>query len=274
MLNVLWGYPSIAKADKKPVQPLLFKPPEITIANIYLTTAESQKGAMSTIAKTSKTLYKKNPGFDGFVVLGSKDGNKIIVLSQWQNLESYQTYNAQPVEDYKTKYTDYKSKFSDTIVEDYKAKYAEKTYTSSKSKTKETAPPLEPSKTIIFELEQTQPNKRVAAIRKDSLIQLSEYTIKDPENETNVLDFVEKLIPTTNNMEPSPRSVVLLRSSDRQEIALLANWNCSADLEGLETTPSFAQLPEELGAVADNEQHLYEVLKIITPPPPEPETAS
>ncbi|GFE67577.1 hypothetical protein [Chroococcus sp. FPU101] len=260
MLAVLVSYPSTAKADKKPVQPILFNPSEIDVATIYETTAESQKGAMSSIAKTSKTLYKKNPGFDGFAVLGSKDGNKIIVLSQWKDKKSYQAYTEQPVEDYKTKYADYKSKYSESA-EDYKSKYAAQ-------KSKEAAP-IEPSKTIIFELEETQPNSLVAALRKESVVQLSQYTIKDNETESEVLDFVEKLIPTASDMVPAPRTVILLKSSDNKEVALLASWSCSADFDGLETPPSFAELPQDLVAAADNEQHLYEVLKIIPPPPPE-----
>lgn len=261
ILAVLVSYPSTAKADKKPAQPILFNPSEIDVATIYETTAESQKGAMSTIAKTSKTLYKKNPGFDGFAVLGSKDGNKIIVLSQWKDKKSYQAYTEQPVEDYKTKYADYKSKFSETT-EDYKSKYADQ-------KSKEATPTIEPSKTIIFELKKTHPLSLVAALRKESVVQLSHYTIKDSETESEVLDFVEKLIPTASEMIPAPRTVMLLKSSDNKEIALLASWSCSADFDGLETPPSFAELPQDLVAAADNEQHLYKVLKIIPPPPPE-----
>jgi heme-degrading monooxygenase HmoA len=280
MLGVWVGDAGTARAAQKTVQPLLFDPPEINVATIYETTAESQKGAMSTIAKNSKALYKKTPGFDGFVVLGSKDGERVIVLSQWKDLESYQAYVEQPVEDYKTKYatsyTDYKTKFADKsegakpTVEDYKAKYAG----SYKGKSKEATPTIDPAKTIIFESEKTEPSNIVAAIRKESLVQLSEYTIEEPESASDVLNYVEKLIPTADAMNPEPRTVVLLRSGDDREIALLASWSCSADFEGLETTPSFAGLPEELAAAADDDQHLYEVLKIIPPPPPEPDTAS
>lgn len=286
MLAMLLGYPQTAAADKKPLQPVIFDPPEINVAAIYETTAESQQDAMSAISKSSRTLYKKNPGFDGFVVLKSQDGDRVIVLSQWKDLASYQAYAEQPpVEDYKSKYADaykskytppadYKSKFAESYkskfappVEDYKAKYAD-SKSSRKSKGKETAATLEPSKTIIFEQEKTEPSSLVAAIRQESLVQLSQYTIKDPESESEVLDFVEKLSLTADDMVPSPRSVVLLRSDDDAEVALLASWSCSADLEGVETPPSFAELPEALMEAADNEQHLYGVLRIIPPPPP------
>lgn len=258
---IILCYPNPAKADKKPVQPIRFNPLEINVATLYATTAESQKGAMSTIAKTSKTLYKKNPGFDGFAVLSSKDGNQIIVLSQWKDLASYQTYTEQPVEDYKTKYADYKSKFSPSAKEDYKTKYADY---------KETLPRIEPAKTIIFELEKTQPSNLMTTIRKESLIQISQYTLKEEARESEVLDFVEKLMPSAKEMIPAPRTVSLLKSSDHKEIALLAAWSCSADFDELETPPSFAELPENLIASTDYAQHLYEVLKIIPPPPPEP----
>jgi heme-degrading monooxygenase HmoA len=272
MLNLLFGHSGIAQADKKPVQPLLFDPPEINVATIYETSAETQKDAMASIAKSSKALYKKHPGFDGFVVLKSKDGNRVIVLSQWKDLASYQAFTEQPVEDYKTKYADaYKSKFESSPYAAYKSKSGS-AYASYKGQ--EAAATLEPTKTIIFEQETTEPSNIVANIRKESLVQLSEYSIKDPESKSQIIDFVNKLVPTADDMYPSPRSVVLLRSNDNSEVALLASWSCSVDFEGLETTPTFAELSDALVAAADNEQHLYEVMKIIPPPPLEPVAAS
>lgn len=257
LLSVLIGYPNAAQADKVPSS---FKfdasSSAVNVANFYETTLETQKGVIKSL-KSSKSM-KKAPGFNSLSILKSEDGSRVVTLAQWQDLASYQAYTTPPVEESKS------SKAEDAAKED-----STKSSKSKKEKdTKEIA--IAPTKTLVLQIGKTQAAVEGAtpAIRgKEAVVELSEFKLKSPDAQSTVLSSVEGMFPSILEKQPAPQSVVLLKSVDNTEIALMANWNCSASFEDLGKPAAFEQ-PVDIASLADNDQHLYDVVKIISPPPP------
>ncbi|WAL62025.1 antibiotic biosynthesis monooxygenase [Thermocoleostomius sinensis] len=241
---VLLGNPLSATADKAP-QSMMFDATTdgVTIAAIYETTPDTQKEIVSSVLKSSKSFFKKAPGFSSFSVLQSEDGTRVIALTQWQDAASYEASLTQSTED-------------------YAAKYSKK----EKSKDKVTA---EPTKTIMFKVEQTlAPPGMKAAIRgKNALVQFSEITANSPDDITTLLTAAEEQLPHITEMYPAPRSAVLLKSVDSADLAMLASWGYVEEFDDLTLVPTLAVLPDDVSTLTANDEHLYEVMKIIAAKP-------
>lgn len=243
LLSLIIGYPNAAKADKVPSS-FKFDPSSsaVNVTSIYETTPETQKGVIKSL-KSSKSL-KKAPGFNSLSILKSEDGARVVTLAQWQDLASYQAYKP-PVEDSKS------SK-------------------DKKEKDKKDLVAIAPTKTLVFQIDKTQAavEGATAAIRgKEAVVELSEFTLKSPDAQSTVLSSVEGMFPNILQKQPAPQSVVLLKSMDNAEIALMANWNCSTSFEDLGKPAAFEQ-PGDIASLAENDQRLYDVVKIISAPPP------
>jgi heme-degrading monooxygenase HmoA len=241
LMGIVVANPGTAQADKA-AKSVVFDPASevINIVSIYETTAETQKDAVSSLVKSSKSLYKKTPGFGSFSVFQSTDGTRIIAFTQWKDAASYEAFLTQPVEE------------------------------SSKSskKGKETVA-IEPIRTITFEVDQTlAPEGMMPSIRgKDALVQFSEITAKNPEDQTKLLASAEDVLSGATQMYPAPRSAVLLKSVDSSDVALLANWGYAMEFDDLSQVPSVAVLSDDEATLADSDDHLYEVVKIIAAKP-------
>lgn len=257
LLSVLVGYPNAAQADKVPSS---FKfdgsSNAVNVANFYDTTLETQKGVIKSL-KSSKSM-KKAPGFNSLSILKSEDGSRVVTLAQWQDLASYQAYTTPPVEDTKS------SK------DDAEKEESTKSSKSKKEKDKKDTVAIAPTKTLVLQIDKTQAVLEGAtpAIRgKEAVVELNEFKLKSPDAQSTVLSSVEGMFPSILEKQPAPQSVVLLKSVDNAEIALMANWNCSASFEDLGKPAAFEQ-PVDIASLADNDQHLYDVVKIISAPPP------
>lgn len=234
-LTVLIGFPSDAAAMKTP-KAIAFDPgaTAVNVAAIYETAPTTQKSTMKSLKGANKSL-KKAPGFNGLATLQSDDGTRLIVLSQWQDLASYEAAIATPPAD------------------------SEET---KKSKTTAIAPP----RTLVFEISKAQTAREglIAALKgKEAVVEFSEFKLKTPEDQAKVAASAEKLIPATLLKQPAPQSVVLLNSTDSTDVALMANWNCTADFADGEKPAEFDALDAEIAALVDVDQHLYDVLGII-----------
>ncbi len=238
----IWITPTPAWADK-PVQAIKFDPASgvVNIAQIYETTADSQKTVVSGLLKSSKSFFKKTPGFGSFTVLQSADGSRVLALSQWEDAASYEAFLTQPAEDAKS---------------------------SKKEKSKEESP-VEPIRTLTLQVEDMLAAEgAVAAIRgKDALVQINEITAKSSDDLDQLIASTEGLLPGVKQFFPSPRSAVLLKQVDGADLLLLTNWGSAAEYEDPSSVPSFTPLAEETLALADNDQHLYTVVKTIAPKP-------
>lgn len=242
-VSILVANPNVAQADKA-VKSIVFDPAStiVNVAAIYETTPETQKDVVSSIMKSSKSFFKKVPGFSSFSVLQSEDGTRVVALSQWQDAASYEAYLAQPVEDYSKEY----SKFS-----------------------KPGKPTLEPTRTVMLEVDQTQVATGFApGLRgKDVLVQFSEITAKSAEDAPKLLDSVEASLPDTTKLYPAPRSAVLFRGLDSPGVVVLANWGIVEEFEDVSKLPALNVLPDSVAPLADHDSHLYEVVKIIAAKP-------
>lgn len=101
------------------------------------------------------------------------------------------------------------------------------------------------------------------------MVEFDELTAEDPADQPKLITFAEELMPNATQMQPAPGSVVLLKGVDNADVALLANWDSSEEFEELpDKTPAFAPPSDELITLVDTDQHLYEVVKVISPKPP------
>jgi heme-degrading monooxygenase HmoA len=89
----------------------------LTTVTLYETTSETQKDTFKEIFKTSKSFYKKTPGFSGFMGLASGDGLRVIEFTQWQDEPSYEAFpgcaNSESSYDYSKYYEKYTQTQSD-----------------------------------------------------------------------------------------------------------------------------------------------------------------
>lgn len=259
-LSVLIGYPNVAQADKsnKVVNPISFDPASkaVNVATVYETTPETQKDTISSIVKSvfkSKTSsINKAPGFNNYFILKSEDGSRVLALTQWQDSASYQTFVAPPAQESTL-----------TSEEPEKEKY---------SKSSKEYAAIAPARTVVFEIAKTQAGEGVIpAIKgKKAMVEFDEFTAKDPADQPKLITFAEELMPRATQMQPVPGSVVLLKGIDNADVALLANWDSSEGFEELAPakTPAFAPPSDELTTLVDTDQHLYEVVKVISAKPP------
>lgn len=227
--------PAVAQADKAP--PAFSLAPAgdaVNVATIYETTYPDQK-SIKTALKLSKTALKKASGFQGMTIFQSQDGSRVIAMTQWQDLPSFQAYAA-----------------------------AAPTSAGSKSGSGESNPVL-PARTVVFEIAKTATHEGATpTIRgKEAIVEFSEFSLKDPEQHPQVLENVEGLVSSIMEQKPSPQSVVLLKSTDNTEVALLANWNCTADFVDMGTPAGFDQPSDDLIAITDTDQRFYNVVKIM-----------
>lgn len=231
-LMILTGFPTRAEA-MKPLKAIAFDPSAtaVTVATIYETAPTTQKITMKSLKSTSKAL-KKAPGFAGSAMLQGDDGTRLIVLAQWQDLASYQAAIATPPTE------------------------------SSKEKTAAVAP----TRTVVFEINKAQTAREglVPAVKgKQAIVEFSEFKLKAPEHQAKIVASAEKLIPATLLKQPAPQSVMLLNSTDSTDVALMANWNCTADFAEGEEPATFDSLDAEVAALVDVDEHLYNVVGIM-----------
>ncbi len=247
MLSFLVGHPNLALADKAP-KSITFDPASkmISIAAIYETTPDTQLDAISGVMKSSKSFYKKAPGFGSFLVLKSEDGTRVVTLSQWQDVASYQAFLAADES------ADKSSKNEQSYEDD------------------EESEPSVPNKTITFEISKTQsPPGILPSLRgKAALVQFNEITAKKAEDQATILAATEQGLTDTTKAYPAPKSLVLLRGVTSADVAVLTNLGYTADeFTDVSKAPTFKLLSDEAASLAKNEQHLYEIVSIIAPKP-------
>ncbi|MER3433580.1 MAG: hypothetical protein C4288_09130, partial [Leptolyngbya sp. ERB_1_1] len=139
---------------------------------------------------------------------------------------------------------------------------AETTKESKKSET----PAIAPLRTVIYEIGKTQTKRDglVPTVKgKEAVVEFSEFKLKTPDDQAKVVANAEKLIPATLLKQPAPQSVILLNSAESGDVALMANWNCTADFAEGERPAEFDALDAEVAGLVDVEQHLYNVVSIL-----------
>ncbi|HTL90139.1 MAG TPA: antibiotic biosynthesis monooxygenase [Leptolyngbya sp.] len=232
-LSVFFGLPDRAEASSKVAKAIAFDPSAtaVNVAVIYETTPTTQKTTLKSLK--SMKAYKKVPGFRSSALLQSEDGIRVISLSQWQDIASYQAFTAVPAEP---------------------------------EKESEKAAAIAPLRTVVFEIGKAQTAREgvIPMVKgKDAIVEFSEFKLKSADDRAKVIENAEKLIPATLLKQPMPQSVILLNSMDSTDVALLANWNCTADFAEGEKPPEIDALETEVAELVDVDQRLYSVVSIL-----------
>lgn len=204
--------------------------PAVNVAIIYDTTSANQANILADVLKQSQSTLPGTPGFMDSFVLKSEDGTKAIAFTQWRDLTSFQAYNTKLAQEDTTKHL---------------AKVA--------------AP-----RTFVYEVKKTETRDTVPALNElEDGVQFSEFRMKRSEEQSQLVDIIGDAMGGVIQMESGLQWVTLLRSLDHTNIALLAHWNSSKEFEELSNTPGYDQQNGYWTPFADNDHHLYEVVKII-----------
>jgi heme-degrading monooxygenase HmoA len=247
VLSLILGvFPQVAWADKAEPS-VLFDPSGtgISVVTVYETTADTQLDAISDVLKSSKSLYKKMPGFGSFLMLKSEDSTRVITIAQWESLDAYNAALAA----------------SEESTDSKKSKEA----SSFKSKKGKVA--ITPARTVVFEIDGVQvPEGLLPGIQgSKTLVQFSEVILDSVDSLPKVLTGAEALLVGKPATYPAPRSVVLFRGVDTPEIALLADWGYSANQ--VSDVSKLPVLPVSEMDALEPDQHLYELVKVIAAKP-------
>jgi heme-degrading monooxygenase HmoA len=270
------AWPTSSWADKV-ASPLVFDSAAeaIAVISLYETTPTSQPDALKALLKTSKSFYKKMVGFDSFALFSSTDGNRILELTQWQDQPSYEAFKASLTAGDAEDYTKYYEKYTKA-----------KTTSGSASLT---AP--EPLITASFVVDQVvaPPGLLPLISGENSLVQVSELRAETADQQEALLTSATTALASLPSLYPSPRSAILLRSTDSADVAVLTNWGNAAEFSDIAQVPQFSiamaepspsqtealedqpeamttPSPEELTVSAiTQDDRLYQVVKIIAP---------
>lgn len=212
----------------------------VVAAAIYETGYSTQKTVVKGL-KAEKALVKKAAGFAGMSVFQSEDGLRVVVLSQWQDAASFQAYRAT-------------------------AQPAQPAAPSSALQ------PPAPDRLALFEIVQAQTYRAGVqpTIRgKEAIVQFSEFSLSDSPEASDpaaMQSHLQPLIDSVLQKQPPPQSVLLLKSADPPELALLANWNCTADF--VETgKPLGVEVNDPMLAPLAADQRFYNVVRIMPASP-------
>jgi heme-degrading monooxygenase HmoA len=212
------GFPDAVQAGKLPT-PFIFDQADeaLTTVTLYETTPETQKDTFKEIFKTSKSFYKKTPGFGGFMGLASGDGLQVLEFTQWQDKASYEAFET--------------SLSANSY--DY-SKYYEK-YTQTQSEESASAPPL----TGKFVVDQVvAPPGLMAAIPGEyALVQISRFSPVDLTDQALVVAAIQQTLADLPQLYPAPRNVTLLVGTDIPDVLMLATWGSAPEFADPEQVP-------------------------------------
>lgn len=227
-LSILSLVPSAAQAE--PSVSFDTSNAAVDVATIYETNSANQADILADVLKFSQLTLPEASGFLNSSVLKSQDGTKVIALTQWQDLPSFQAYQTKQAQD----------------------------------STTQRLAAIAASRTLVYELNKTETRDAVPTIHEhEDNVQFSEFRMKRREDQSELLDIIKDAMPGVMQMESGLQWVTLLRSLDNTNIALLAHWYSRKEFEELADTPGYDQQNGYWTSYADNDHHLYEIVKII-----------
>lgn len=234
LFAVLTLSPTAAAASKTPKAfPLDTAHETITAATIYKTSYSTQKSVLKAL-KMVKVNLKSAKGFKGMSIFQSQDGAKVIILSQWQDLDSFQTYAKKPL--------------------------------PPNPEVEPAGPPPMSDRTIVYQIAatQTRQSNSTPTLRgKEAIVEFSEFSLKQLDDQAQVLANLQGWMTDMLQQQPTPQSVMLLQSTDQTNLALLANWNCTADFEETGKPLGFQEPDEALADSVEADQRFYDVVQIM-----------
>lgn len=207
--------------------------PSISIVNastIYETTYVDEDAILSDVLKSVQEMLPRSPGFMDATVLRGQDGAKVVVLSQWRDLPSYEAYETARKADAT------ESKIAKSVnVRSY----------------------------AYGDIAHLETRKGIPTVHeRDTNVMFSEYLLRDPAKQSELLTVTEQFMPNVMKIKPGLQWVALLPSVDQTTTAFVARFDKPEDFETLSQDSGFTEYAY-WDPYADNDHHLYDVVKVI-----------
>jgi len=244
LLTLGWAMPSWAD---KVATPLVFDNPGlIAVLSIYETTAETQADVAKALLKASRSFYKPTPGFERLALFNSTDGDRLASLTLWQDVTSYEAFQAS---------------LTTAGAEDY-TKYYEKFVKDRPGGIASLMEPPEPLFTATLTLDQAAapPSLSPVSVGENALVQIIGLGAKDPDQQAILATIAQTALDALPSLYPAPRAALLFRSTEAPYLALIANWGYVEEFGDVSQIPAIPII-------------LPPVPLLSTPPEPVQETA-
>ena len=196
----------------------------VKVATVYQTKPENQNKVLSEVLEFEESTLPQTPGLVNSSILKGQDGTEVVVLTQWQDLSSFETYEREHIND---------------------------------------APDTEPPQTFMFEVRKSETRGSQPAIAESDNIMFSQFKMKDPKKQGELAGIIEQMMPTAFNTVPGLQWTAMSPSTDKSTIAMIARWNSREDFESLSKNSGFDKETNYWQTYADNEHDLFDVVKII-----------
>ena len=196
----------------------------VKVATVYQTKPENQNKVLSEVLEFEESTLPQTPGLVNSSILKGQDGTEVVVITQWQDLSSFETYEREHIND---------------------------------------APDTEPPQTFMFEVRKSETRGSQPAIAESDNIMFSQFKMKDPKKQGELAGIIEQMMPTAFNTVPGLQWTAMSPSTDKSTIAMIARWNSREDFESLSKNSGFDKETNYWQTYADNEHDLFDVVKII-----------
>lgn len=196
----------------------------VKVATVYQTQPNTQTEILSKVLEFEESTLPQTPGFVNSSILKGQEGTEVVVLSQWQDLPSFEAYSQEYSKD---------------------------------------LPDSDRSQTFIFEVQKAETRGLKPAISESGAIMFSQFKMKDPEKQSELAGIIEQMMPTAFATVPGLQWAAMSPSIDRATIAMIAQWNSRKDFESLGQNAGFDEETNYWQTYADNEHDIFDVVKII-----------
>lgn len=196
----------------------------VKVATVYKTKPETQDRVVSEVLKFEESTLPQTSGLVNSSVLKGQDGTEVVALTQWQDLDSFEAYSQEYLDD---------------------------------------APQIEPAQTFVFEVQKAETKGKQPVITESGNIMFSQFKMKDPEQQAELAGIIEQMMPTAFATVPGLQWAAMSPSTDKSTIAMIARWNSREDFESLGKNAGFDKETNYWQTYADNEHDLFDVVEII-----------
>ncbi|QQE63484.1 hypothetical protein GFS31_01490 [Leptolyngbya sp. BL0902] len=256
-VTILVGWGSPSWADK--VSPSLrFEDPALSaVLSIYETTPDNQADTAKALLKTSRAFYKPVAGFERFALFQSTNGTRMATLTLWQDMASYEAFQASLVA---------------AEAEDY-TKYYEKFVKERPGGGASLLDPPDPLFTATLALGQTlaPPSLRPIILGENALVQLIHVDASSTDQQPLLATLAQDTLATLPNRYPAPRSALVFQGLEVPCLVLFANWGYAEEFGDVSQIPAISMaLPTPGSAPIGGDWPASQGLQISPEPAPIP----
>lgn len=196
----------------------------VKVATVYKTQPNTQTEVLSKVLEFEESTLPQTSGLINSSILKGQEGTEVVVLTQWQDLPSFETYAQE--------------------------------YNNNKLDT-------DKPQTFVFEVQKVETRGLKPAIAESGAIMFSQFKMKDPKKQSELAGIIEQVMPTAFATVPGLQWAAMSPSTDKSTIAMIAQWNSRKDFESLGQNAGFDQETNYWDPYADNEHDIFDVVKII-----------